>query len=301
MDCYDIFFRIFEFLEFDDLLNCSLVSIFFNCVSRDKLLWKRLSKNVEILYNDSSSYKQNLVRTIYIRKIKRFGTNVHWTEKFGKPQISIILPKTLTNLLILSLENCNLSYVPESLISLVTLKISGNKVQKIPETLTNLQVLIARRNRIKQIPSSLASLNEIDLSFNHINGTLVIPNFITSVNVSHNYLKTVPENVRDLNISHNNIETICNIPKSLRKLDLACNDIKKFLCTTNFLTLLDLYGNDNIETMVLCEFYLNTIIVSSRNVRIKRINPYTKIITKEFVFDQLKMKKRERRFWFFTH
>lgn len=51
------------------------------------------------------------------------------------------------------------------------------------------------------------------------------------------------------------------------KLDISYNDIRKFLCTMDFLTSLDLHSNDNIGTMILYEFFLNVIIVSSKDIR----------------------------------
>jgi len=122
-------FKIYNYLNINDLCNCSLINKKFNNIFNNDMLWAKLIMDIfgDIDINEIQE-QYNITKLKYIyKKIKDL----------------LYLNKTL-----------NLNETIKDLINLQTLSFSGNHLKEIPKeigSLINLQILSLGNNQLKEI------------------------------------------------------------------------------------------------------------------------------------------------------
>ena len=123
-------FKIYGYLNINDLFNCSLINKQFNNIFNCDLLWKNIITEQYINIDIDEIKKQyNIIKLKYIYR-------------------------TIKDLLYLN-KTLNLKKTVKKLINLQHLNLNYNKLQKIPkeiESLINLQYLNLYCNQLKKIP-----------------------------------------------------------------------------------------------------------------------------------------------------
>lgn len=204
----DHLFCILEFLNFDDLVNCFLVSKQFNEIVNNEIYWKSLTTNDFDfmpcgINNYKNTYKQyysfdkfllkktklNLSGTIllqglYIRNLTTLPNQIGLLTKLKELNLSHNLLKTLpleigllTQLDNLNVRNCNITGLPETIGCLTNIEIltfSKNDLEKLPDSigkLTKLKKLGINHNCLVSLPTQinqLTQLPKLNASYNHL-------------------------------------------------------------------------------------------------------------------------------------
>ena len=144
-----IIFNTYNYLNINDLFNCSLVNKKFNNIFNCDLLWQNI---ITEKYND-----------ININEIQ---------EHYSIIKLKYVY-KTIIDLFYLN-KTLNLNKTVKDLINLKELNLSCTQLQKIPkeiESLINLKKLSLSYNQLKEIPKeigSLINLKQLDLQYNQI-------------------------------------------------------------------------------------------------------------------------------------
>jgi hypothetical protein len=168
----DIIFCILEQLTFFDIITCTLVNKQFNHISKNELLWKKMSERD---YPDEidSKYEQNyrghyrLCKFLDCRKLN-WQLMIDSTKDRKCLDISCMGLKSIpseiglmTDMKRLCLHRNKLRSLPvelSQLTNLVRLDIDNNKLDSLPSdlsVLTNLQILYIDPSQREIIPSSL--------------------------------------------------------------------------------------------------------------------------------------------------
>ena len=173
-------FKIYNYLNINDLFNCSLVNKQFNNIFNCDLLWNNIITEKYIYVNiDEIKKHYNIIKLKYVYKIIK---DLLYLNK------TLNLNKTVTDLI--NLERLNvysqLKEIPEigCLINLKWLDLDDIKLQKVPEeigSLINLQYLFLDNNQLQEIPEEIRSL--IDLQY---------------LNLNNNKLKEIPKEIKSL-------------------------------------------------------------------------------------------------------
>jgi Leucine-rich repeat (LRR) protein len=129
-------FKIYNYLNINDLFNCSLINKQFNNIFNCDLLWKNI---IATKYSD-----------INIDEIKKQYNIINFKYICKKIIDLLYLNKTL-----------NLNKTVKDLINLKKLYLSYNQLKEIPKeigSLINLQYLYLTNNKLKEIPREIGSL-----------------------------------------------------------------------------------------------------------------------------------------------
>ena len=154
-------FTIYNYLNINDLFNCSLVNKQFNNIFNCDLLWKNIiaEKYIDIDIDiDEIKEQYNIVNFKY--SCKKIIDLLYLNKTLNLNRTV----KDLINLKGLSLHNNQLQKIPKeigSLINLNALYLFNNKLQKIPKeigSLIDLQTLDLTNNQLQEIPEELYNL-----------------------------------------------------------------------------------------------------------------------------------------------
>ena len=154
-----IIFNIYNYLNVNDLFNCSLVNKQFNSIFNNDMLWKNIVIKKYIDVNINEIQKQyNIIKLKYVYRIIKDLLYLNNTLNFNETIESLI------NLQVLDLQNNQLKEIPNeigSLIDLQTLFLDNNQLKEIPKeigSLIKLQTLFLHNNQLKEIPKELCNL-----------------------------------------------------------------------------------------------------------------------------------------------
>ena len=129
-------FKIYNYLNINDLFNCSLINKQFNNIFNCDLLWQNIiTKKYFDIDIDEIQKQYNIINFKYIYKIIIDLLYLNKTLNLNKTV------KDLINLKKLYLDNRQLKEIPKeigSLINLQTLYLHDNKLEEIPKELDNL-------------------------------------------------------------------------------------------------------------------------------------------------------------------
>jgi Leucine-rich repeat (LRR) protein len=129
-------FKIYNYLNINDLFNCSLINKQFNNIFNCDLLWKNIiTEKYSDINIDEIQKQYNIINFKYICK-------------------------KITDLLYLN-KTLNLNKTVTDLINLQKLSLSNNQLKEIPKeigSLINLQCLFLHNNQLKEIPREIGYL-----------------------------------------------------------------------------------------------------------------------------------------------
>ena len=152
-------FKIYNYLNINDLFNCSLIDKQFNNIFNCDLLWKNIITEKYSDVNIDEIQKQyNIINFKYIYKKIKDLLYLNKTLKLNRMVTDLI------NLKELDLCDNQLEEIPKeigSLINLQKLNLYNNQLKEIPKeigSLINLQILNLNHNQLKEIPKEIESL-----------------------------------------------------------------------------------------------------------------------------------------------
>ena len=155
-------FKIYNYLNIDDLFNCSLINKQFNNIFNCDLLWQNIiiEKYIDIDIDEIKKQYDIINFKCICKKIK----DLLYLKKTLNLNRTI---KDLINLQILFLDNKKLKEIPKeirSLINLQTLYLYNNQLKEIPKeipkeigSLINLKELHLHNNQLKEISKEIKS------------------------------------------------------------------------------------------------------------------------------------------------
>jgi hypothetical protein len=179
----DIIFCIFGHLSFCDIMRCGLVSKQFNHVSKNGLLWKKMSEKdypTEIDSDYAINYIGYYKLYNFLRRRGRHDHKVHDDDlDLSMQNLKSIPPELclMTNLKELMLRDNELVSLPvelSRLTKLTSLRMSCNKLESIPSelcSLPNLRELYLHKNKLRSLPvemGQLTTLIRLDLEYNKL-------------------------------------------------------------------------------------------------------------------------------------
>jgi Leucine-rich repeat (LRR) protein len=175
----DIIFCIFGHLTFFDIIRYALVNKQINNISKNELLWKRMSERDYPGIIDSEyvkNYRGYYKLFKFLRSTHKFNYATTKTKFLTISGIDIkSLPREiclLTNLQELYLHNNNLSVLPTELsrlTNLVRLDLDYNELESIPNelsSLTNLHTLFVSGSQVRLIPECVKKLPQLKVLIN---------------------------------------------------------------------------------------------------------------------------------------
>ena len=152
-------FKIYNYLNINDLCNCSLINKKFNNIFNNDMLWAKLiMDNYSDIDINKIQEQCNITKLKYIYKKIKDLLYLNKTFNLNKTIESLI------NLQTLNLNNHQLKEIPKeigSLINLNRLNLGYNQLKEIPKeigSLINLQYLYLHDNKLKEIPKELCNL-----------------------------------------------------------------------------------------------------------------------------------------------
>jgi len=297
-----VIFTIYNYLDINNLVTCSLINKQFNKIFDNDLLWKKLltdkygNSYIDVNYI-MVKYNVSKLKHIYkiIKDLLYFDTKFNVLKFHIKCDLNKKI-KALINLEYLTLVDGYLQEIPytgvtalplgkeiQYLTNLRELYLSTNMLNKIPKEigcLTNLQILHLSNNQLQEIPEGikyLINLKDLYLSHNKIQEISPDVKYLTNLQnlyLSHNKIQEIPTeiqyltNLQNLSLSYNKIQKIpteIQYLTNLQNLFLSYNRIQEIPTEIQYLTnLKHLYLSHNKFTKkhIKCESLINCVIIT---------------------------------------
>jgi hypothetical protein len=212
----DIIFCILGHLSFCDIMRCCLVSKQFNHVSKNGLLWKKMSEK-DYPTEIDSDYARNYMGYYKLynflrRRGRRYDHKVHDDDlDLSMQNLKSIPPELclMADLKELVLRDNELVSLPVELgrlTNLTSLKMSCNKLESIPSelcSLPKLRELYLHKNNLRSLPVELGQLTtliRLDLEYNKLESMPLGLSLLTNLKmlcVDERQLQFVPPSLKN--------------------------------------------------------------------------------------------------------
>jgi hypothetical protein len=179
----DTIFCIFEYLSFFDIMKCTTINKQFNHVSKNGLLWKKMSER-DYSEKIDSNYAKNYIGHYKLYNFLRRHRQHHEIRNDNGLNLSREKLKSIpseiclmTSLKRLYLRENKLRSLPVELgrmTNLISLELQNNKLESIPSeicSLPNLVDMYLHKNELKSLPIEIGQLTKLirlDLEYNKL-------------------------------------------------------------------------------------------------------------------------------------